>query len=50
MRIRVARTYGQLTPFGLFTNLFNRADRRHIGGWYCNLHLGPIWIESYSTR
>lgn len=35
------------TPFGVFTNLFDAADRETCGGvWYLSLHIGT-WRFSW---
>lgn len=38
------RLYGQ-SPFGVYTNIFDAADRRTVGGWYLCFHFRSYRLQ-----
>ena len=38
------------TPFGVFTNLFDAADRAICCGWYLSVHIGAYRLSFYGSR
>ena len=58
MRIAINRYTKGLTPWGIFTNLTDRADRMigaegmrlPLGLWYFNIHTPWVQVQLYATE
>jgi hypothetical protein len=58
MRVTISRHTKGLTPWGIFTNLTDRADRMTgadgmrlpFGLWYLDIHMPWVQVRLYATE